>query len=221
MSATLEPQRQTPISNTAASETYHGLKEFQNIDEKTIRLTLESVLDRCVHNSEDSLCSRYNLASLAERGVCFVSLEKRIKSCSIHEGNGELLPNLYRCTINLEDGSIITPAEAIHITRKRCPRFWIVLINCYMVDFDQAIFDVLSYNLNMEDCPMEVSLLKDKIRHGKCILIVRWMNQSKQLEIVSCALFLVGNECIVCSYIATSDRNHHTKDCGLSSDSKL
>jgi hypothetical protein len=220
MSAALEQQRQTPISNEADSEKYHGLKAFQKIDAKTIRPTLESILVRCVHNFEETLCSRQNLASLAERGVCFVSLENGIKSCSIHEGNSDLLQNLYRRTINLEDGSFITPAEAISIERKRCPRFWIVLINCYMVDFDQAIFDFLSSNLNMEDCPMEVTLLKDKIRHGKCILIVRWSNESKELEIVSCALFLVGNECIVCPYIATSDRNHHEKECGPSADSK-
>jgi hypothetical protein len=84
MSAALEQQRQTPISNEADSEKYHGLKAFQKIDAKTIRPTLESILVRCVHNFEETLCSRHNLASLAERGVCFVSLENGIKSCSIH-----------------------------------------------------------------------------------------------------------------------------------------
>ena len=215
MSETLEPQRQNPTPNLE-SETYYGLKEIKIIADYSVRPPLDTELNRIVNDTEDSLCSRFNVSNLVERGVCYVSLQKGIKSCSIPEVNGDLLANLTSRFINLVDGSFITATEALRNSTPRCPRFWIVLINCYMVDFDDAIFNFFSKHLTM--ATVEESMLKKKIRNGKCILVTRWNSEDKKFEIVSCVLFAVGNEFILCPYIATSSHQHLPKYCGPSAD---
>jgi len=50
--------------------------------------------------------------------------------------------------------------------------------------------------------------IKKKNRNGKCILVVRWPLQEPDFEIISCVLFVIGNECIFCPFMATSQANH-------------
>eukprot|EP00978_Attheya_sp_CCMP212_P049124 scaffold618810_cov145-Attheya_sp.AAC.1 len=91
---------------------YYGLRGIQNIGEDTVRPPLKTELLEIVNNRNDSLASPSNLKNLGDRGVCYVSLEKGIKNCSITPRKDNLLHNLSSRNINLEDGSFITTEEA-------------------------------------------------------------------------------------------------------------
>ena len=193
---------------------FYGLNECNNIDilsdrPKLHRKRLQKAMEE---DSEASLCSPTNRINLLNVGVSHVSLEKGVRACGVSEIPGDLLHTMTQQKVNLKRPSSKAKRQCI----SESPRFWIILINSHKVNFDTEIFDFFDINLALG--VVEKENFWEKIAHGKCILIVRWVDDGSAFEIVSCVLFILGTDCIYCPYMATSVQNHTKKSCSLNAD---
>ena len=193
---------------------FYGLNECNNIDilsdrPKLHRKRLQKAMEE---DTEASLCSPTNRINLLNVGVSHVSLEKGVRACGVSEIPGDLLHTMTQQKVNLKRPSSKAKRQCI----SESPRFWIILINSHKVNFDTEIFDFFDINLALG--VVEKENFWEKIAHGKCILIVRWVDDRSAFEIVSCVLFILGTDCIYCPYMATSVQNHTKKSCGPNAD---
>ena len=122
---------------------FHGLIKVKLVDDEEqtgvcpeLRIVLAAVLKK----DEDTLISPSNVKNLEEVCLSFISLKKTVNDSMIAEKNHHLLlQNLFNCNINLKKDDIKSLMENSSNQSNHCPRFWVVLINSNLVDFNKAI----------------------------------------------------------------------------------
>ncbi len=124
------------------TDEFHGLNKVkldngkkQTGDRPELRVVLAAVLKK----DEDTLISPSNVKNLEEVCLSFISLNKTVNDSMIAEKDHHLLQNLYNRNNNLKKDGIKSLMKDSSKQSIRCPRFWVVLINSNLVDFDEAI----------------------------------------------------------------------------------
>ena len=206
------------------TDEFHGLNkvklddgEKQTGDRPELRVVLAAVLKK----DEDTLISPSNVKNLEEYGFSFMSLKKAVDESMIAEKDHHLLQNLYNRTVDLKKDGIKKLMNDSSKQRNRCPRFWVVLINSNLVDFDEAINTFFVQNYGDNDLTgIQATKLKHNIGRTKGLFVVRWCSTSQDFEIISGVLFVVGDDCVHCVYSATHKGTHKPPNDSKASDGK-
>ena len=204
------------------TDEFHGLNkvklddgEKQTGDRPELRVVLAAVLKK----DEDTLITLSNVKNLEEDGFSFMSLKKAVDDSMIAEKDHHLLQNLYNRNINLKTDCIKSLMKYSSKQRNQCPRFWVVLINSNLVDFDEAINTFFVQNYGDNDLTgIQATKLKHNIGRTKGLFVVRWCSTSQDFEIISGVLFVVGDDCVHCVYSATHKGTHKPPNDSKASD---